>query len=377
MSKRAGLVVLLVVVVSATATGGVGALEGDAPTQVGVETDSTRLNVDLQSDGNASWELVYRIELDDANTTAAFENITQEANENPSTYLGPFRERMERTVAAAENSTGREMRVESVELETHRESQPQVEYGLFVYRFEWVNFATATNGTIEAGDAIEQFFLNDQTSLRMRAPDDYSVGSVTPDPSRTDDSEVVWDGQLDFDPGEPQVVFSQQAQTPTSTAGGTDGTDGTDTDAGGADEGTDPGSGDTGDQVGLLFGVMVVVIGAAVMLFVRQRGSEGDGAQPSSGGDDAGGAVTEDTGSDELPPELLSNEERVLQLLENGGGRMKQQEVAEQLDWTGAKTSQVVGDLREEDKVEAFRLGRENVLTLPDVELEQSGENGT
>jgi len=51
---------------------------------------------------------------------------------------------------------------------------------------------------------------------------------------------------------------------------------------------------------------------------------------------------------------------------------MKQKEVADRLDWTAAKTSQVVSDLRDDGKVEAFRLGRENVLTLPDVDLEDN-----
>jgi uncharacterized membrane protein len=83
------------------------------------------------------------------------------------------------------------------------------------------------------------------------------------------------------------------------------------------------------------------------------------------------------------PDELLSNEERVLQLLRENGGRMKQKQVAEQLDWTAAKTSQVVGDLREDEEVDAFRLGRENVLTLPDVDIgggategEETGDGG-
>jgi uncharacterized membrane protein len=73
---------------------------------------------------------------------------------------------------------------------------------------------------------------------------------------------------------------------------------------------------------------------------------------------------------------LLSNEERVLRLLEENGGRMKQQEVAGELDWTAAKTSQVVGDLRDEDELGSFRLGWENVLTLPDVEIDGSSGDG-
>ncbi|MFC7045278.1 helix-turn-helix transcriptional regulator [Halobacteriaceae archaeon GCM10025711] len=47
---------------------------------------------------------------------------------------------------------------------------------------------------------------------------------------------------------------------------------------------------------------------------------------------------------------------------------MKQQEIVEELDWSEAKTSQVVGTLRDDGEIEVFRLGRENVLRLPDDE---------
>ena len=47
---------------------------------------------------------------------------------------------------------------------------------------------------------------------------------------------------------------------------------------------------------------------------------------------------------------------------------MKQKRVAEELDWTAAKTSQVVTGLRDEGDLDGFRLGRENVLSLPEYD---------
>ncbi|QCC46971.1 helix-turn-helix transcriptional regulator [Halobellus limi] len=96
--------------------------------------------------------------------------------------------------------------------------------------------------------------------------------------------------------------------------------------------------------------------------------SAGDGDEaPDSGGTDESAAGPGTAAADDRPweDELLSNEERVLALVEHKGGRMKQQEVAGTLEWTDAKTSQVVRKMRDEDKLDAFRLGRENVLVLP------------
>lgn len=46
---------------------------------------------------------------------------------------------------------------------------------------------------------------------------------------------------------------------------------------------------------------------------------------------------------------------------------MKQQQLVDELGWTDAKTSSVVSQLRENGTIDSFRLGRENVLHLPDT----------
>jgi uncharacterized membrane protein len=82
----------------------------------------------------------------------------------------------------------------------------------------------------------------------------------------------------------------------------------------------------------------------------------------------AGAAGAADAAADEL----LSNEERVERLLERNGGRVKQQEIVSGLEWTEAKTSQVVNAMHEDGRIEKFRIGRENVVKLPE-EGDESG----
>jgi uncharacterized membrane protein len=55
-------------------------------------------------------------------------------------------------------------------------------------------------------------------------------------------------------------------------------------------------------------------------------------------------------------------------LLADAGGRMKQADVADELGWSASKTSRVVSDLVEADRVEKLRVGRENVLDLAEDE---------
>nr|WP_242493394.1 hypothetical protein [Haloarcula hispanica] len=138
---------------------------------------------------------------------------------------------------------------------------------------------------------------------------------------------------------------------------------------------------------GLLVGGLLALVGIAAAAYALRRYGVLGGGKPAeppasmvdSDESEAEPAAVTDADAGAPPAELLSNEEQVLQLLESNGGRLKQQQVAGELDWTDAKTSQVIGGLRDEDKVETFRIGRENVVTLPDTDVtggEGDGSDG-
>jgi uncharacterized membrane protein len=95
----------------------------------------------------------------------------------------------------------------------------------------------------------------------------------------------------------------------------------------------------------------------------RYRGSRGGAGAVGASGDDgsSGGAAA---GPDDEP--LLADEDRVERLLAERGGRMRQQAIGEELDWSRSKTSRVLGRMAEADQVRKLQLGRENVIALPD-----------
>lgn len=333
--------------------------------QAGIDADSTTLAAAVGPDGNADWRVTYRIELDDQNATDAFESLRQDIEANRSRYVTTFRERIEATAASAENATGREMSVGNFSVEVETRAQPDATFGVVTYRFEWSGFAATDGDTVTAGDALDGLILDSSTSLRVSWPEGYGVTSVTPGPAEREANAVVWRGPENFETGEPRVTV-EPGVTPTTTAPG----------GGNGDGGGDGAAGRLGGLLPVAALLVVALVVGGVLL--ARRGevgpAGGDGGAAGAAGD--GGDGSGEDGTPGAPPEeLLSNEERVLRLLEENGGRMKQQEVAEELDWTAAKTSQVVGDLREADEIESFRLGRENVLTLPDVEIDGGNED--
>jgi len=309
-----------------------------------VDADAVVLDVGLAPDGDAAWSIRYRVRLDDENETAAFDSLEEDVARNRSAYASRFGERMERTVGAAENATGREMTIRNVSVRTERQEIPQ-RYGVLVYEFEWTNFAVVDGDTIRAGDAIGGLFLSDSTALSVTWPAGYGMQTADPTPDDAGSTAATWRGPRDFTADQPRLVVS--TAVPTTGSGGGDGA---------------PGDGDSG---GRLSTTSLALAGLAVLAVVLGAGFWWRGRAPDEP------APAEPASATDPPDELLSNEERVLRLLEQHGGRMKQQQVVEELGWTDAKTSQVVGELRESGRVDVFRLGRENVIDLPDGDDEQ------
>ncbi|WP_396611551.1 hypothetical protein ACH9L7_15315 [Haloferax sp. S1W] len=351
--------------------------------QQGVEPDSTRIAVDVAADGSARWEIQYWTRLDDQNTTDAFESLQDDIQANPGDYTTTFASRMNDTVSAASNSTGREMAASNVSVTAETRSLPD-SFGVVTYSFEWSNFAAADGDRLVVGDAIEGFFLDSGSRLILSWPADYGTTTVEPTADETRENTVIWRGaDTEFVSGEPRVVLE---------AGGGAAT----TDPGDQTPATEDGSFPTTGALAALALVGTLLVGAA--FYLRSRGVFGGGtsmdddgtmtsgaaadagdtpspsvdntgsvpAAAAAAGDEAAEADDADDDAEEVPSELLSNEERVLQLIESRGGRIKQQEVASTLDWTDAKTSKVVRGMRDEGTIEGFRLGRENVLRLPE-----------
>jgi len=348
-----------------------------------VEADRISMRADVAANGTATWEVAYRIRLATENETAAFEDLREDIERNTSEYVDEFAAGINATVASAENRTGREMGTGKFGVETSVEQVPR-EYGVVKYRFRWDGFAAVEGKRIVAGDALSGLFLDESTRLTVAGPPGYAPSEVSPaEPATVGDNSVSWGGPLEFGSGEPTLVFSPA----TTTSAGDGGTLG----------------GGNSTLLILLAAALVAATVAATVAVVVYRRSESSGwpigapAGESGGdeagaddGDGAGGGEGEDgsdggasSGAARAGAEagagaaagaedeaLLSNEERVLRLLSERGGRAKQQEVVAALDWTEAKTSQVVNDMHESGRIEKFRIGRENVLKLPDEDAE-------
>lgn len=300
-----------------------------------VDTDGTLTRLDVGEDGDAEFSLEIRTRLESDDEREAFASYSDSVDSNTSLYLEPFRRDMTSLVDRVAGSTDREMEATDFSVETRTESVPR-ERGVVEYRFTWTGFAVSEDGRLSIDGALGGYILDSGDSLAIAYPEMYGVESVAPEPDSRGSRSVRWDGPRDFLEEEPRLVVSEDAADE------------------GSDDGGDGGDGDDETEfpagVVAAFVAVVAALGAGVYVLNR-RDEDGDTSGDLAGVEDA-----------------VPDTERVMNMVGEAGGKMKQKKIVEETGWSEAKVSQVTSKLEDQGEIRKLRMGRENVLEVLDEE---------
>lgn len=339
----------------------------------------TELYVEPDPQGSARWTVSVRYNLSSSAARAAFTEYGR-AFEAGDTDVGLDAAFFRRLASEASRATGREMSIRN----PTRNATVRNGTGVLSLSFTWTNFVTDTDGGFVIRDAV--LMPNNRTWLASIGPSQRLVVEtptgyrVTDTRFGLDNGSVVVEGPHTF--REPLTISYQQTAT----------------------EEPEPPSTPWSLIVGALLVALALV---AAIAYVRWRGAglptptrgspdtgddpPDDGAagprqDPDSGGADEPTAEPEaetdtdddsptetdeptaDDGAEGIDPSLLSDEERVEHLLDQNGGRMKQARIVKETGWSDAKVSQLLSTMADEGRIEKLRLGRENLISLPDEE---------
>lgn len=386
---------LVLVLVVAGLTTGVGtpatASATDSRLQVQEQSPSEGTLIELQitPEGSGLWVVEQRFVLEDQNDTRAFEQLADEfeSREADVGYLEAFA----RGGASASEATGREIRLVNVARETRVEPAGNVSVGVLELSFELTNFARVESGVVRVDDAFRTpengtWFpgITESETFVVRPPEGYGVSSAPAAPTR---GVIRFEGPREFEPGYLDITYERLAartETPTVTVTPTVTASPTPTDTP-----TVPPEADR--ETLFLLGGLVGLGVLAVLVYLLARRGTGDGddggapAAANGGTDDGGGGVaasvtengggaaTADAGPAPVDTDLLSDEERVEHLLELNGGRMKQANIVDETGWSNAKVSQLLSAMDDDERINKLRIGRENLISLPDGD---AGEDG-
>jgi hypothetical protein len=330
-----------------------------APSQEDVTQEGVDITIELQPDGDAHWNISARYALEDANDSAAFTRLAErfKARETDNGFsLDVF----ESVVPEVSEQVGRPMEIRANNPRTARTiDHGNNSTGVLSLEFTWTNF-TRVSGDQYIVDSFTGTWFGDLErgqTLTIQPPEGFEKGEQVQPEATVESGGYQWTGPQHFDSGQPSVVFTEST-------------------------GTEERPFDI--SLLTLFGVggLALVVGG-ILVWAYQYTGRGDEVTddgepvPESTHSTNGGPTAEQTaavgsGGDQpsgggaaVDSELLSDEERVEQLLEENGGRMKQAKIVEETRWSNAKVSQLLSAMADEGRVEKLRIGRENLISLP------------
>jgi hypothetical protein len=395
--RALSLVVVLALVVAlpvgAAASGGSGGQSSATPT---ADQRSVHMDVQLLASGDARWTVSTYVPLDGEANRDAFETLGQRYV-NGTADVEVDADLFRRRVAAAESASGRSMAIPDDSVERNWTIEQGT--GVLVLQFTWEQFARADDDRFVVDDAFETEDgtwlprLERGQQLVVRPPS--GVGFVeTPRGKGVTNGTLRWEGPVTFGGDYFRIVYRTDddpttvrttAMTPTTPP--------------------DTPSEAPPSQPPMMAFLLVALLGggglAAYLWMRRDRGGavpapdeETPAEEVAGGGTDATVEAGGDEPLDEKPSagddgpaeptpeapfagvdvEMLSDEERVLRLLDANGGRMKQAQIVKDTGWSNAKVSQLLSRMEDDDAIDKLRIGRENLISMPDVDVDSFEE---
>lgn len=354
--------------------------------------DSTEFDITVYGNGSARWTFKYKKRLNETERQNFEEFAAKFNNQSDPELFVNFKRRAESLTSQGTNATGRTMEARDF---SKRAFVTQLgSQGVVRMSFTWTNFGATEGEKVIVGDVFEGgLYIGPNQRLVFHPGPDVIFAEVSPDPEIKDgdtlraSETIAWEGPRDFVSG-PTVTFAPPSAVNSPDNGGPGGP-----------------SGGTFGQFGVLPWValaLVVLVGLAGGFAYRSGslrrfgvgGPGGPGGPGGAGGTDgasggggpggaeatggAGGATTASSTGGAAEPavsdeELLSDEDRVMQLLEESGGRMKQVNIVDETGWSKSKVSMLLSEMEDEDHISKLRVGRENIISLKGEEPEAAG----
>ena len=350
---------------------------------------ATRIRIEPMPDRDARWEVSVRYALADETEVGAFRTVGERFRDGE---VGPAPALFEVFAREASRTVDRTMRIRAVDREVIVHEDPSgfgvagdetVAVGELRLTFVWTEFLGTDGDDLVLGDALTTpegtwlRSLGEGQTLEVATPERYTVTGTPGATVPLRDNAVIIEGPRTFAEGERVAVVYAS-------------------------------TGPVGPPWEMLTAAIVVaalLIAGSVVGYrrVETNGDDGTGAAGASGANENGEGAFQETGEGAGPnggavgspdaerdpdgsaesepeedPSLLSDEERVERLLTENGGRMRQADIVSETGWSDAKVSQLLSEMADGGRIEKLRLGRENLISLPDSDDESAdGERGT
>jgi hypothetical protein len=350
------------------------------------DADRTLFEIRVYENGSATWTFRYDQRLETDEDVQNFEAFAEEFNAQETELYTNFQRRAVALTDSGNNDTDREMSVRAGSFERSAEVRDRgvagtEEFGVVEMSFVWSGFARLEGEQVVVGDIfVGGLYIADDQRIRFARGSGLAIEEVDPTPDSisggtlADSETVTWAGEREFADRRPRAVFTDPSAVTAGTTAAT--------------ETATPAATDSGWLLPLGAFVVVVLAGLGAGVAYRSGALPTDGAAatepagPEAASEQppptAGAGADADVETETQPPavpdeELISDEERVVNLLENNGGRMKQVDIVDETEWSKSKVSMLLSDMEDEETISKLRVGRENIISLAGEEPDAAG----
>lgn len=342
---------------------------------------TTTFTIQVFQNGSARWRFTYYTNQLNDSETAQFRTFADRFRSAETDLWTTFTGDAQALVNAGAAATGRNMTASGFQRSAGVESVST--RGRVTMSFLWAEFARVTGDRLVVGDIFEgEFYIGPNQWLVFETGPDLSFveSAIDPQPDSYSGSSiptsdtVTWTGEQRFPDNRPRVVFGVTDQSTTTATP--------------APTTAEPAGANSVGPLLIVGIVLLVVLGVGAAWISGRLDPVLDGGEttPKGGGDAATdspttGADTEPEAVDAQPEtespvaeeELLSDEDRVINLLETNGGRMKQANIVDETDWSKSKVSMLLSDMEDDEVISKLRVGRENIVSLSGHEPDAAG----
>ncbi|UCH32428.1 MAG: hypothetical protein JSV05_03350 [Candidatus Bathyarchaeota archaeon] len=227
-------------------------------------------------------------------------------------------------VSEARIETGRNMSAARFAMTTNVSGS----YTIVKYQFQWTMFAINETDRIKIGDVFEVagLFLFGEGIVNIVHPAGYTVESVVPKEHEASTLTLTWWGIADFKSGEPKITLVQKKPLTFLEL--------------------------LQQNIFSVIGIIVLVgAGSGSLYFFRTKKHRKE---------------IEKAGSQRLMEAIGAegDEERIVSLLRNAGGQLRQSAIANQCRFSKSKTSILLSKMEGEGKVKRIERGRQKIVAL-------------
>lgn len=311
----------------------------------GQEFDRQTFRIDVQKNGSVRWTYVYRRDLATQAEREQFTSFAEQFNEqdNPELYEN-FEQGARLLTEKGTTQTGRQMNASSF---THEAYVSRLDNsGIVEMSFLWSNFSEVEGDRIIIGDVFKGgLYIRQNQRVEISWSDELTVTNASPQPDDRSSDTITWvspNTSKQFYDGKPNVVFERGASGDASGYTTT------------TNLLTRPWL--VGTSVLLIVGLGAVIALRRDAITLNPPFELRDRSTAEQGSTDTVPAITE--------AELMTDEDRIISLLRDNGGRMKQVKIIEQTGWSKSKVSMLLSEMDEEGDISKLRVGRENIISL-------------